>query len=80
MLTGESMSVPKFIERVRDEKAVKQDMTNMLFSVSPSRAGLTVCENQALDHARFLTRFFLYVSFRLIIREPPSSTELVSLS
>ncbi len=35
MLTGESQSVAKFEERVRDEKAVKQDMTNMLFSVSP---------------------------------------------
>jgi hypothetical protein len=34
MLTGESMSVPKFEDRVVDDKAVKQDMTNMLFSVS----------------------------------------------
>lgn len=34
MLTGESMSVPKYEGVVKDESAVKQDMTNMLFSVS----------------------------------------------
>lgn len=33
MLTGESMSVPKYEGVVKDESAVKQDMTNMLFSV-----------------------------------------------
>ena len=32
MLTGESMSVPKFDGIVKDQNAVKQDMTNMLFS------------------------------------------------
>ncbi|WOO78973.1 Sarcoplasmic/endoplasmic reticulum calcium ATPase 3 [Vanrija pseudolonga] len=32
MLTGESMSVGKTEGPIRDEKAVKQDMTNMLFS------------------------------------------------
>lgn len=32
MLTGESMSVGKTEDAVNDEKAVKQDMTNMLFS------------------------------------------------
>lgn len=34
ILTGESTSVHKSIETVTDLKAVKQDMTNMLFSVS----------------------------------------------
>jgi P-type Ca2+ transporter type 2A len=34
ILTGESVSVNKSVERILDEKAVKQDMTNMLFSVS----------------------------------------------
>ena len=34
ILTGESESVNKSIDVVPDEKAVKQDMTNMLFSVS----------------------------------------------
>ena len=33
ILTGESISVHKSISVVPDEKAVKQDMTNMLFSV-----------------------------------------------
>ena len=34
ILTGESESVNKHIEEVQDLKAVKQDMTNMVFSVS----------------------------------------------
>lgn len=34
ILTGESVSVNKSTEVVPDLKAVKQDMTNMLFSVS----------------------------------------------
>lgn len=34
ILTGESVSVNKYIEAVLDDHAVKQDMTNMLFSVS----------------------------------------------
>lgn len=34
ILTGESISVNKFVDVVPDVKAVKQDMTNMLFSVS----------------------------------------------
>jgi P-type Ca2+ transporter type 2A len=34
LLTGESQSVSKITETVKDEKAVKQDMVNMLFSVS----------------------------------------------
>ena len=34
ILTGESTSVNKSLDVVTDEKAVKQDMTNMLFSVS----------------------------------------------
>jgi P-type Ca2+ transporter type 2A len=33
VLTGESVSVSKFVQVVSDQKAVKQDMTNMLFSV-----------------------------------------------
>jgi len=33
ILTGESVSVSKSIDVVSDVKAVKQDMTNMLFSV-----------------------------------------------
>lgn len=33
ILTGESMSVNKSTEAVPDLKAVKQDMTNLLFSV-----------------------------------------------
>ncbi len=35
MLTGESQSVAKYEDKVADERAVKQDMTNMLFSVGP---------------------------------------------
>lgn len=34
ILTGESTSVHKGVEVVPDSKAVKQDMTNILFSVS----------------------------------------------
>lgn len=34
LLTGESMSVSKVEDKIPDEKAVRQDMTNMLFSVS----------------------------------------------
>lgn len=34
LLTGESYSVSKSTGVVKDEQAVKQDMTNMLFSVS----------------------------------------------
>lgn len=34
ILTGESVSVNKYVDAVLDQKAVKQDMTNMLFSVS----------------------------------------------
>jgi len=33
ILTGESESVNKTLDVVPDEKAVKQDMTNMIFSV-----------------------------------------------
>ena len=33
ILTGESVSVNKYIDNVPDTHAVKQDMTNMLFSV-----------------------------------------------
>jgi len=33
ILTGESESVNKSLDIVPDEKAVKQDMTNMIFSV-----------------------------------------------
>lgn len=33
ILTGESESVNKSLDVVPDEKAVKQDMTNMIFSV-----------------------------------------------
>ena len=36
ILTGESVSVNKFVDVVPDSRAVKQDMTNMLFSVSQS--------------------------------------------
>src|SRR5579859_3012794 len=35
ILTGESESVEKFTDPVPDEKAVKQDQLNMLFSVRP---------------------------------------------
>jgi len=34
ILTGESVSVHKSVDVVSDAKAVKQDMTNILFSVS----------------------------------------------
>jgi Ca2+ transporting ATPase len=34
ILTGESESVNKSVEAIRDSGAVKQDMTNMLFSVN----------------------------------------------
>lgn len=33
ILTGESVSVNKYVDAVSDVQAVKQDMTNMLFSV-----------------------------------------------
>lgn len=33
ILTGESVSVNKYIDAVPDHRAVKQDMTNILFSV-----------------------------------------------
>lgn len=33
ILTGESVSVHKSVDAVPDERAVKQDMTNILFSV-----------------------------------------------
>lgn len=36
ILTGESGSVEKYLEAVRDRKAVYQDKTNLLFSVSAS--------------------------------------------
>ena len=36
ILTGESVSVNKYLDAVPDLKAVKQDMTNMLFSVCHS--------------------------------------------
>ena len=36
LLTGESESVSKVCEAVADVNAVKQDMVNMLFSVSPA--------------------------------------------
>jgi Ca2+ transporting ATPase len=34
ILTGESESVSKYVEEVSDLKAVKQDMTNIIFAVS----------------------------------------------
>lgn len=34
ILTGESESVQKYTSPIKDERAVKQDQTNMLFSVS----------------------------------------------
>jgi P-type Ca2+ transporter type 2A len=33
ILTGESQSVSKYVEAIPDVKAVKQDMTNMVFAV-----------------------------------------------
>ncbi|GAA5829781.1 hypothetical protein JCM5353_002229 [Sporobolomyces roseus] len=42
LLTGESQSVSKYLNTVNDEDAVKQDMTNMLFS------GTTVVSGKAL--------------------------------
>jgi Ca2+ transporting ATPase len=36
ILTGESISVHKSVDIVPDSKAVKQDMTNMMFSVGAS--------------------------------------------
>lgn len=36
LLTGESQSVSKSTAAVKDDKAVKQDMVNMLFSVRPA--------------------------------------------
>lgn len=45
ILTGESISVGKSIESVSDRKAVKQDMTSMLFSVSAS-----LFQNLILNH------------------------------
>ena len=41
ILTGESVSVGKTAEKIADSKAVKQDMTNMLFSVSTLNALIT---------------------------------------
>ena len=41
ILTGESISVNKSIDVVPDLQAVKQDMTNMLFSVSDNHARFT---------------------------------------
>jgi P-type Ca2+ transporter type 2A len=43
ILTGESISVNKSIHVVPDPKAVKQDMTNMLFSVSFERISPHQC-------------------------------------
>lgn len=34
ILTGESVSVNKYVQGIPDARAVKQDQTNMLFSVS----------------------------------------------
>ena len=42
ILTGESVSVSKSVDVVSDVKAVKQDMTNMLFTVR-SLSLQTVC-------------------------------------
>lgn len=41
LLTGESESVSKVCEVVKDKAAVKQDMVNMLFSVSRGSALLS---------------------------------------
>ncbi len=48
ILTGESVSVSKSVDVVPDVKAVKQDMTNMLFTVRyrslrPGRSRSTAC-------------------------------------
>ncbi len=51
ILTGESVSVSKSVQVVSDVKAVKQDMTNMLFSV---RSLSLRSVNRVLKH--FLTR------------------------
>jgi P-type Ca2+ transporter type 2A len=50
ILTGESVSVTKDARPVNDLKAVKQDQTNMLFSV-----------NESLDPIFFQTRFVIRV-------------------
>ena len=42
ILTGESESVNKTLDVVPDEKAVKQDMINMVFSVRPHLLRLRV--------------------------------------
>lgn len=52
ILTGESVSVHKGVAVVRDPKAVKQDMTNMLFSVRST----IVLSISSLVHADAATR------------------------
>jgi P-type Ca2+ transporter type 2A len=46
ILTGESASVSKSVDVVSDVKAVKQDMTNMLFAVRPLSSA--TCQPRAL--------------------------------
>jgi len=46
ILTGESVSVSKFVDVVSDVKAVKQDMKNMLFAVRPLSSA--TCQPRAL--------------------------------
>lgn len=43
ILTGESGSVEKYLEAVRDRKAVYQDKTNLLFSVGTPLLRMCVC-------------------------------------
>lgn len=52
ILTGESESVHKSVDLVTDLKAVKQDMTNILFSVRPSSTRLTRADRVSGHHCR----------------------------
>lgn len=65
LLTGESQSVSKSATIVEDAQAVKQDMINMLFSVSACRYDRALAVTHAIS---------------LCVRVPPSSTAKRRLS
>lgn len=67
LLTGESQSVSKTTSVVKDDKAVKQDMINMLFSV------------RRIRRQRFAGEL-AFADLMFVDREPPSSTVKLSQS
>lgn len=81
ILTGESTSVHKSVDVVDDHKAVKQDMTNMLFSVRNSFIWSSLLMTYALRHRvqPLSMEMPKQLSFLLVKKQPLATSTSLSL-